>query len=179
VLWSYPAPLPDWWNDLPTDRPLVYVTLGSSGDAGLLPAVLAALGDLPLTVLANTAGRICVSNPPPNCRLADFLPGAEASGRASLVICNGGSLATYQALATGVPVLGIATNMDQLMNMAYIEQAGAGRRLRASEASIPRVAALVRDLTERPATTERAQTLGKAIRACDPARALATLLETL
>ena len=31
VLWSPAVELPGWWDSLPTDRPIVYATLGTSG----------------------------------------------------------------------------------------------------------------------------------------------------
>jgi len=46
------------------------------------------------------------------------------------VICNGGSPTSQQALAAGVPVLGIAGNLDQYLNMDGVVRAGAGALLR-------------------------------------------------
>jgi UDP:flavonoid glycosyltransferase YjiC (YdhE family) len=117
VLWSPPGPQPSWWSDLSADRPVVYVTLGSSGSAELLPVVLAGLARLPVTVLASA---------PANARLADYLPGTAAAARARLVVCNGGSPTCQQAFAAGVPVLGIASNMDQFLNMRGVERRNAG-----------------------------------------------------
>lgn len=131
VLWSPPLPVPDWWDQLPTDRPLVYVTVGSSGHGALLPAVLQALAGMPVTVLAATVGMVKLDAVPANARVADFLPGEEAARRAALVICNGGSPTSHQALAAGVPVVGIAGNLDQFLNMEGIVAAGAGALLRA------------------------------------------------
>lgn len=131
LLWSPPVALPAWWNDLPSDKPLVYLTLGSSGQIELLPTILSALADLPVTVIAASAGGLPDQPLPPNVRIADYLPGTEAAARSSLVICNGGSLTSQQALVAGVPVLGIASNMDQFLNMGAITAAGAGRLLRA------------------------------------------------
>jgi hypothetical protein len=51
-------------------------------------------------------------------------------GRSQLVICNGGSLATQQALAAGVPVLGVVSNLDPHLNMLCLERAGVGQRPR-------------------------------------------------
>jgi UDP:flavonoid glycosyltransferase YjiC (YdhE family) len=131
VLWSPPLPLPDWWGQLPADRPLVYLTLGSSGQGELLPAALQALAGLPITVVAATAGKIAVQEVPANAHVVDFLPGEEAARRASLVICNGGSPTSQQALVAGVPVIGIASNLDQFLNMQGVAGAGAGALLRA------------------------------------------------
>lgn len=131
VMWAPPVALPHWWRDLPEDRPIVYVTLGSSGQGRLLPPVLQALAHLPITVVAATAGNINVDSAPANAFVADFLPGDQAAARASLVICNGGSPTSHQALAAGVPVLGIASNLDQFLNMQGVVKAGAGALLRA------------------------------------------------
>jgi UDP:flavonoid glycosyltransferase YjiC (YdhE family) len=64
-------------------------------------------------------------------QIHDFLPGDQLCRLAQLVICNGGSPTTNQALAHGVPVLGIARNMDQFLNMRAIEEFGAGLLVRA------------------------------------------------
>ncbi len=120
-------------DQLPTGLPVVYVTLGSSGQSSLLPTLLGALGRLPITVIAATAGRVTPTQIPDNVRIADFLSGAAASEVSNLVICNGGSPTSYQALAAGKPVIGIATNMDQYLNMSLLQRAGAGRLLRAAQ----------------------------------------------
>ena len=135
ILWSPPVPLPDWWHALPTDKPIVYVTLGSSGSSKVMRMVLDALADQPVTVIASTAGAPLPSTLAQNVRVADYLPGSEAAARASLVICNGGSPTSQQALACGIPVLGIASNMDQFMNMAAVVRSGAGEMLRADRVS--------------------------------------------
>jgi UDP:flavonoid glycosyltransferase YjiC (YdhE family) len=116
--------------------PLIYVTMGSSGD----PRVLAAL----IPVLEQTGARIVVATagkPLPagigsaRTQVFDFLPGDQLCRHASLVVCNGGSPTTNQALSNGVPVLGIASNMDQFLNMQAIEGFSAGIMLRADRAS--------------------------------------------
>jgi UDP:flavonoid glycosyltransferase YjiC (YdhE family) len=135
VLWSPPVPLPPWWDELPVDGELVYVTLGSSGDPGLLGGILRALATLGVTVVAATAGADLPVGLPANVRLAHYLPGVEVAKRAALVVCNGGSPTTQQAVDAGVPVLGICGNMDQFLNMRGLETAGLGRALRADRLS--------------------------------------------
>jgi len=134
VLWSPEMPLPGWWDSLDPGMPCIYVTLGSSGRVDLLPLVVAALGRLPVTAMVATAGRERLVQVPDNVRVADYLPGLEAAKRADLVICSGGSATAYQALSEGVPVLGIAANMDQYLTMTAISRVGAGRLLRAGHA---------------------------------------------
>ncbi len=139
ILWSPPGSTPPWWNQLPEDRPIVYATPGSSGHAGLLAQVIAALAPLPVSVIAASAGQRSALPHANNLFLADFLPGTEAARRASLVICNGGSPTCQQALAAGVPVLGIPTNLDQFLNMDPIVAAGAGQLLRADRVNPARL----------------------------------------
>ncbi len=134
LVWSPPVEPPSWWGEIPDDRPIVYATLGSSGRAGLLDAVLTALADLPVTVLAATAGKDAGAHPPSNARTAPFLPGADAARRASLVVCNGGSPTAHQALAAGTPVLGLPSNLDQHLNMEGIVARGAGLVVRSEHA---------------------------------------------
>ena len=134
ILWAPPMDPPDWWQHIDASRPVVYLTLGSSGPPELLAVALEALAPLGVTVIASTAGAKVVPATTKNVHVAAYLPGIEAAARASLVICNGGSPTAQQALAAGVPVLGIASNMDQFLNMASVAQAGAGILLRADRA---------------------------------------------
>ncbi|CAA0123486.1 PGL/p-HBAD biosynthesis glycosyltransferase [Halioglobus japonicus] len=133
VVWSPADPHPDWWQDVPQDDPIVYVTLGSSGNASLLPRLIAALGEMRVTALVSTAGTPLPSTAPKNIYMAPYLPGEEAVKLASLVICNGGSPTTHQALKHGVPVIGVANNLDQYLNMNAIAKVGAGYLLRAGK----------------------------------------------
>lgn len=159
VLWSPPLPVPDWWDQLPAGRPLVYVTVGSSGHGALLPGVLRALAGLPVTVLAATVGMVKLDVVPDNARVADFLPGEEAARRAALVICNGGSPTSHQALAAGVPVVGIAGNLDQFLNMQGIVAAGAGALLRADRFDEAELRQAVQALLATPSASAAARQL--------------------
>lgn len=130
VLWAPSVPLPPDL-DRGDARPLVYVTLGSSGRTEALPHVLRALSQLPLRVIVATAGRVQLSALPDNVRAFPYVPGDEVSRRASLVISNGGSTTSYQALAEGTPVIGLPSNFDQYLAMTAIETAGAGLLVKA------------------------------------------------
>ena len=139
VPWSPSSKIPSWWNTIDKTRPIVYVTLGSSGRIDLLPSVLEALAQLPVTVIATTAGRVKLASVPDNAMVSEYLPGDEAAGMATLVVCNGGSLTTYQAIQKGTPVLGIVSNLDQHLNMSYLSRAGIGEVLRSEKAGIEQI----------------------------------------
>jgi len=146
VPWSPGSSIPSWWNDIDKTRPIVYVTLGSSGCIELLPCVLEALAPLPVTVIATTAGRAELASVPDNALVSEYLPGDEAAGMAALVVCNGGSLTTYQAIQKGTPVLGIVSNLDQHLNMSYLSAAGIGAVLRSEKADVQQIGNVVERL---------------------------------
>jgi UDP:flavonoid glycosyltransferase YjiC (YdhE family) len=170
VLWSPPVALPPWWSELRDDLPIVYVTLGSSGNGEVLQRVLQALGGEPLQVIASTAGAaLSASQFAPNVRCAPYLPGDQASARAALVVCNGGSMTTQQSLFLGRPVLGVASNMDQFMNMTPLVQAGAGQCLRADRVTVNSVRSAVRELLGNATAARSARELGTRLRRAGPA----------
>ncbi len=160
-LWSARVHLPEWWDHLPQDKPVVLLTLGSSGRADLLPMALSVLSGLPVTVIAATAGMIDLADLPANAYVADYLPLDRAIQRARLVVCNGGSLTTYQSLAFGVPILGICSNMDQLLNMDAIDRIGAGLSLRAARVRPGPLQASALKLLENPAYARAATQAGE------------------
>jgi len=145
VIWSPEVPLPAWWKQVTDTKPIIYVTLGSSGKQDCLPIVLRALANIDASVLLSTAGHDLPSELPTNVFAAPYLPGDRAVARAALVISNGGSTTGYQALAGGVPALGIASNLDQFLAMTAIAASGAGILLRAGSLK----EAIVRDATAR------------------------------
>jgi UDP:flavonoid glycosyltransferase YjiC (YdhE family) len=180
VLWSPRVPHPPWWNDLPSDRPIVYVTPGSSGDGNFLPIVLAGLADQPVTVVAATARRGGAPDCPRNARVADFLPGTEAAARSSVVICNGGSPTTSQALAAGRPVLGIVSNnMDQHLNMEAVRRTGAGEVLRARDLDPRAVRDAVSKMLSGAEYASAAGALARAHRACNAQARFRAMVEEI
>lgn len=179
ITWSFPAPLPDWWEAIPTNRPLVYVCMGSSGAAERLPAILEGLAELPVTVVTSMSGRTRPKSVPGNVRWAEFLPSQEVCARADLVIGNGGSATAYTALAAGKPVLGIPSNMDQHLTMHYVSEAGAGRTLRAEWANPARVRAVTREMLADDRTREAAQRVARQFAAYPAAKRFAELLDRL
>jgi UDP:flavonoid glycosyltransferase YjiC (YdhE family) len=176
LIWSAPAPLPEWWESLSARQPIVYVTLGSSGRGDLLPRILQSLARLPMTIIASTAGKPLAAAPPPDVYVADYLPGEVAVRRASLVICNGGSPSTQQALRAAVPVIGIADNLDQFLNMLVLSRAGVGECLRADRLQGDALARLAADMLDSPGHSGAAERLAASLARHDPARSLEHML---
>lgn len=177
VSWSPAVAMPPWWDDLTTDRPLIYVSLGSSGHPGLLGRVLDALAGMPVNVVATTAGRAEVGSPPANARLLDYAQGDKLMERADLMICNGGSLTAYQALAAGKPLVGIAAHMDQHLSMHFVEEAGVGIKIRAEQLDKTSLRTATQRLLQDGPARQRAIAMAHAITAYSPAQRLAQILD--
>lgn len=177
VIWSPKISQPSWWQDVPVDRPRIYVTLGSSGQADLLPVVVAALGDLEVTALISSAGGELPAELPDNVFCAAYLNGEEAVQDASLVICNGGSPTTQQALIAGVPVIGLASNLDQFLNMSVLEQAGAGHCMRAATCTREQLRKVVEEALAQTDLSSGAQQVGTLLRQQDSANNFRTIME--
>jgi len=158
------------WSPSPRERlgfsddeaPLVYVTMGSSGDPRVLAALIPVLERADTRVLVATAGKpLPLDFSSGQTRVYDYLPGDQVCKKARLVVCNGGSPTTNQALANGVPVLGIARNMDQFLNMQAIESYGAGLMLRADRANETRLQHVIASLLADTSFAERAGELAQ------------------
>jgi UDP:flavonoid glycosyltransferase YjiC (YdhE family) len=178
ILWSPPMAKPGWWDYLPTDKPIIYLTLGSSGQAGLLPVVLDALSGLPVTVIAATVEDYRGATPG-NVYLASYLPGIEAARLSRMVICNGGSPTSSQALAAGVPVLGIASNADQFLNMEALVRAGAGMVMRADRLTGDAIEEAVRNVLFCPEFSANARVVLEKIKKYNASERFATFMEGL
>jgi UDP:flavonoid glycosyltransferase YjiC (YdhE family) len=150
-----------------TSLPLVYVTLGSSGDQSALSAVLAGLEKLPLRGLLATAGRPAPRGLPASFTHADYVPGDLVARQSRFVITNGGSSTGYQALMAGVPVLGIPSNLDQYLAMQAITRAGVGLELRSAGLKPEQVRRAAQQLCDDTELQRRARELGARLRAHD------------
>jgi UDP:flavonoid glycosyltransferase YjiC (YdhE family) len=168
VLWSPQIPLPEYWDELGRDRPMIYATLGSSGTIKAVPPVLEALGEMDVDVVFSTAARFIPKNTPPNVHVVEMIPGDLAARKASVVVCNGGASTGYQALSEGTPIVGIPSNIDQLLAATAMRDAGAGLFLRAATVTSAKVRAAVERVMREESFTEAAQRVAASFAGFDP-----------
>ena len=139
ILWEPQNETPSWWGTWPSDKPVVYVTLGSSGSRTSFPDVVAAIADLPVTVIAASAGPAPAVANRSNVFVAPYLPGRRACAAATLVVGNGGSGVMHQALSEGRPSLALTTNLDQRLNAQKVVREGAAVLMQDTPAAPQRV----------------------------------------
>jgi UDP:flavonoid glycosyltransferase YjiC (YdhE family) len=134
-------PAPPWLADVGSDRPVVYVTLGTvfnveSGD--LFSRVLAGVSELPVDVVV-TVGRDVdpgeLHPQPPNVHVERYVPQAHVLPRCSLVVSHGGSGSVLGALTYGLPMVLIPMGADQPHNARRCEALGVARVLDAMRAT--------------------------------------------
>lgn len=145
---------PVWWGDVPDDKPIIYVNLGSSGTLSRLPALVQQLARTTDATLMVASGTQALADAmPPGVFAAPVIANAQAIPRAALMIGNGGVLSTMSAALSGCYYLGLCSNMDQVMNMSVVEKHGLGKCYRqprrdinalvAHAVSLPRVDAVI------------------------------------
>ncbi len=172
VIWEPRAAPPPLLGTLGLQRPLAYVSMGGSGNAGVLPGLLRALLaedcdialsgcsseciDLLWTAMPELAGR-CVAAPL-------FSPGSVLQ-RAALTVCHGGSGTIYQSLAAGVPLLCLPGNPDQCLASQGVQACGAALSIPRHRRGIVQLREHISMLIRRSAAAERARFLSSAINA--------------
>jgi UDP:flavonoid glycosyltransferase YjiC (YdhE family) len=179
VLWQPRMPPPAWLAGLPTGRPTVYVTMGSTGDRRLFETALAAFANTEYQVLMTT-GPVGLDHAlPSNVFVAPYAPGAALMARADVCVNHGGNGTIYQALAAGVPVVGVPTHADQQVQLQLCERAGVGLSLPESRLGPDTLRQAVAAVRADPRYRERAEGLSRAIARHDGARTAAALVAEL
>lgn len=150
------AVLPDWIRE-PRDRPLVTVTLGSvvplMAGMGMLAPFLRAAGDVPADIVVTTSGAdpSVFGTPPPNVRIAEWVPFNALFEASAAVVHHGGAGTTLTALNAGLPQLVVPQGADQFHNAEAVAKVGAGAAIQLGELDADRVTELLGDTPMRTA----------------------------
>ena len=172
LTWERPSDLPPpaWIDELPDDKPLVYVTEGTIHGAQpkLLQAAARGLPGLPLQALLTITpdrdlAAAGLTNLASNVRLETQTPGRGWQGdilpRASLVVTNGGIGSVMSAIAAGVPMVVVPTTWDKPENAQRIVEAGIGVRLAPERCTPQRLREAVRHVLGDPSYRANARRL--------------------
>ena len=116
----------------PVEKPIIYITMGSTVDAK--PTILKlinSLKELPYTIIISKGQVDYDKNTlPDNVFLYSYVPGNLVASKSSLVIYHGGHETLMQTVSNGVPSLVIPVNPDQILVAKQIKSLGIGNYLR-------------------------------------------------
>jgi hypothetical protein len=177
--------LPEWIDQLATDVPTVYLTMGTvfNRTPGLLAMLIEALGGLELEVIATIGRDLSVDDlgdVPPNVHVEQFIPQALVLERCDAVICHGGYGSVMGPLRVGLPIVCVPlASLDNILNAQRVAKLGAGISITENERS----AAAVRQATAAILADDRyrraAQDVAGEIAESPPIESAVGLLEQL
>lgn len=129
IVWEPDTAVPAWLDDLDPARPTLYFSMGSTGYGRFFEQAIEIFGDTEYQCLMTTAGLIHLADIPDNFYVVDYAPGSALMKQSDVVVCHGGNGTIYQAMAQGVPIIGIPTMHDQEFNLDQVVALGIGIHL--------------------------------------------------
>jgi UDP-N-acetylglucosamine:LPS N-acetylglucosamine transferase len=164
-----PAPLPEAAT-APTERPLIYITLGTFFNANLdiFRAALAGLASEPVEVVVTVGTNQDpdeLGPAPSNARVERFIPQASLLPTCAAVVHHGGAGTTFGALAHGLPQVVIPQGADNFIMATMLERAGLADVLQPGEDSSDRIRDRVRRILEEPEYARAARRIAAEIAA--------------
>ncbi|MFE4832246.1 glycosyltransferase [Streptomyces sp. NPDC056672] len=185
---STPRLLPDWWDELPAERPVVVVTQGTFANtdlADLVVPTLRALAGEDALVIAATGRKdgpaavraLMHEGVPGNVRLADYVPFELLLPATDVLVTNGGYGGVHTALRHGVPQGVAGATEDKPKVAARVAWSGAGIDLRTGRPSETALRTAVTDVLGVPDYRTRARELCAEMNRFDALGHIALLVE--
>lgn len=120
-------PPPAWWPPKTGDKPLVYITMGTTGISNFFEIVYKLISSSEMAAIITTAGQgKQLATVEGSIYIEEMMDGDMVMEACDLVVCHGGNGTIYQALQHGKPIIGIPTIPDQSFNMRRVEALGIG-----------------------------------------------------
>ena len=187
-IWHPPEPpgTAEWLAGVPTDRPWVHVTEGTSHyqDHFLLRAAAQGLSGGPWEAVLTTGGQldpadVGLAERAGNVHTTRWLSHSELLPRCRVVVTTGGPATIMAALRAGVPLVVVPTTWDKPDNARRVVEAGVGVRLRPRRCTPEGLRAAVTRVLEEPSFAARARQVADRLAASPGPRGAAELLEGL
>lgn len=179
LTWKSIIPPPSWWPPRRDKRPLLYVTMGTTGMEDVFQKLyqICQASDM-MTIITTGAQVQHLKTLLGQVYVEPFIDGDLVMEECNLVVCHGGNGTIYQALQHGKPIIGIPTVPDQLFNMRRVEALGIGKML-SREAFLRNPAALLdmaRSILAENSYHRNASRLGEILRTYEAPKTAADIL---
>ncbi len=137
-------PLPEAIANIPTDKPLVYFSMGSSGAREIVARIVESFEGKPYRVIAPVKFQLAPAasaskawkapdvRVPSNVFVTDWVPALQVNKMADIAVIHGGIGTVMTAAQAGKPVVGVGMKMEQVANLACLERLGFAIRVRKS-----------------------------------------------
>jgi len=174
IMFRAALPRPIWLPRLDRSRPTLYFTMGSTGDTQFFNEAAKVFGGTAYQVLITTAGLpVELYRKYDNVFIEELADGDSLMGVSHVAITHGGNGTVYQALNSGVPVLGIPTLFDQEVNLQRVESLGAGLRMARRDYCAEHLRAAIEKILSDGSFSQAARRLSQRISEYDGPRAAA------
>lgn len=177
--------LPDWWQDLQGDLPVIHVTQETiATDASdLIEPTIQALVTEAVLVVATTGGQPIDEMKrkalPANVRIEPFIPHAYLLPHVDVMVTNGGFNGVQIALANGVPMITAGQTEEKPEICARVQWTGTGIDLKTGTPTPEQIRNAVKAILSTPTYKQNAQRFQQEISSYDSPTIATALLETL
>ena len=123
-------PPPSWWAPKKNNKPLIYITMGTTGIGDFFDKVYELFKTSEMNAIITTGAQVAgMENIEGKIYIESFIDGDLVMEECDLVVCHGGNGTIYRALLHKKPIIGIPTIPDQGFNMRRVEALGVGTSL--------------------------------------------------
>ncbi|MCZ8513168.1 glycosyltransferase [Paenibacillus filicis] len=179
------TPLPKWWPDLNSGKPVVHVTQGTLANedfSRLMIPTIKALANKDVLVVATTGNRpisMVGDHLPKNVRVEPFIPYTDLMPHVDIMITNAGYGGVHYAIQNAVPLIVAGKTEDKPEVCARVEWAGIGINLKTDRPTEQQISSAVDTLLSSPRFKQRITELQQEFSSYDAYRISVTHLEEL
>ncbi len=164
------APIPDEVLALPHDRPLVYFAMGSSGQPEVIARIVEGFAGRPYRVIAPVQAhldKVRSVRVPDNVLVTGWLPAHKVNPLADVSVIHGGIGTVMTACLAGTPIVGVAMQPEQEINVDCLVRKGFALRIRKRRLTPERLCAAIDRLLADEEAQRRAKAFQKVVQAWD------------
>jgi MGT family glycosyltransferase len=175
----------DWIDELPQDRPVIYITMGTFQayrSTNFFDLAIEAFREEPYHIVLCISNAVDINDfkdPPSNFRIEQFVPNAKMLPRASAVVHHGGFGIAQDTIYNGLPAVVIPVAQDLYENARRCTEAGVAVKLKFSKLTPERLRNAVRRILEDDEIISNTKKLQEKFLSTDAGRTGADLLEKL
>ncbi|MGB2625519.1 MAG: nucleotide disphospho-sugar-binding domain-containing protein [Candidatus Acidiferrum sp.] len=171
--------LPEEIENIPTDKPIIYFAMGSSGSREIVARIIESFEGKPYRVIAPVKFQLAQVQGvpiPSNVLITDWLPALQVNKMADLAVIHGGIGTVMTAALAGKPVVGVGMQMEQVANLASLERLGFAIRVRKSRNPSRKVQEAIAKLLNDKSAKAKAAEFAESVARWDGARLAAEKL---